>query len=503
MATSTTTTTTQTYPYRSDHKIIFFDCETGGLDPEKTPILSIAMAILDEVTGIKIATYQSIVKISLTDWTRCDFAALKKNGIKPEDVSKGKPREVIANEINQLFTRHGITSWNTHWCGTNVNCFDRLFLQQIFPENRVNVLELEKVNADEQISYPEIGDKGKEQGKKSKFPQKMYDLEMLFRMHVLKQGIPTEYIQGSLDKMAISVGLPPEADVHEAMNGVELACKVYEKIVGFPGRESEDKSVTEQLVTVYKGLEKQEKQVLIKFKNQIPEKTASIEMSGEVLLDQGSEAWLAWRHEGIGASEAGAVCGLSPYLSPLELYEKKTNPRQPEKITFAMQWGINAEPHARAKLEKLIGQAYTPRCFQSKEYLWLRASLDGITADGKHGLEIKCSEKEEVDPTWLLQIQHQLLCCPQLEDSYLFVYSTRKGIGTLYLVLRDIETQEDLLRREQEFMKRIETKQPPEKIQLDLDREEAKAKRGRRKVAMPRPVKPAAAKSRKKVKVTE
>jgi len=34
--------------------------------------------------------------------------------------------------------------------------------------------------------------------------------------------------------------------------------------------------------------------------------------------------WLMLRKNGIGSSDAGGVCGLNPYMSPLEVYAAKT-----------------------------------------------------------------------------------------------------------------------------------------------------------------------------------
>ncbi len=36
------------------------------------------------------------------------------------------------------------------------------------------------------------------------------------------------------------------------------------------------------------------------------------------------QEWLMLRKNGIGGSDAGAVCGLNPYVSPLEVYVSKT-----------------------------------------------------------------------------------------------------------------------------------------------------------------------------------
>lgn len=37
------------------------------------------------------------------------------------------------------------------------------------------------------------------------------------------------------------------------------------------------------------------------------------------------EEWLRYRKNGIGGSDAGAVCGLNPYSSPMKVYYDKTS----------------------------------------------------------------------------------------------------------------------------------------------------------------------------------
>ena len=37
------------------------------------------------------------------------------------------------------------------------------------------------------------------------------------------------------------------------------------------------------------------------------------------------QEWLKLRKEGIGGSDAGAICGLNPYASPMSVYQDKTS----------------------------------------------------------------------------------------------------------------------------------------------------------------------------------
>ncbi|EXG84522.1 YqaJ-like viral recombinase family protein [Clostridium sp. ASBs410] len=37
------------------------------------------------------------------------------------------------------------------------------------------------------------------------------------------------------------------------------------------------------------------------------------------------EDWLKYRKQGIGGSDAGAICGLNPYVSPMSAFYEKTS----------------------------------------------------------------------------------------------------------------------------------------------------------------------------------
>lgn len=71
--------------------------------------------------------------------------------------------------------------------------------------------------------------------------------------------------------------------------------------------------------------------------------------------------WLAVRRTGIGGSDAAAAVGLSPYVSPLELWLDKTGraegmPRpDPDDMTSPAAWGTLLEPIVAASYTKQTG----------------------------------------------------------------------------------------------------------------------------------------------------
>ena len=58
------------------------------------------------------------------------------------------------------------------------------------------------------------------------------------------------------------------------------------------------------------------------------------------------EDWLALRRQGIGGSDAGAVCGVNPYANALSVYRDKTGEDLEEDDNNAAgqgSWGICGE----------------------------------------------------------------------------------------------------------------------------------------------------------------
>lgn len=69
-----------------------------------------------------------------------------------------------------------------------------------------------------------------------------------------------------------------------------------------------------------------------------------------IVLPETLEAWKEERKYGIGASDAGAMLGMSNWKSNEELWLEKTGLREPEDISGKpfVQYGHDAEPHLRA-----------------------------------------------------------------------------------------------------------------------------------------------------------
>ncbi len=136
-----------------------------------------------------------------------------------------------------------------------------------------------------------------------------------------------------------------------------------------------------------------------------------------ITLEQGTADWLAWRHDGIGASEADAILGRNRWKSAKAVLQEKAAPvRTGTFSNAAMARGTALEPQARAHYQQRTGHDVQPACLQSRMYPWLRASVDGICLAQKQLVEIKCGEKVyehsarhgKVPDYYMGQLQHIL-----------------------------------------------------------------------------------------------
>jgi putative phage-type endonuclease len=157
---------------------------------------------------------------------------------------------------------------------------------------------------------------------------------------------------------------------------------------------------------------------------------------------QGSPEWLAWRQQGIGASEAPIIMGKSHYMTPYSLFKIKTGITLPAKPNPAQIRGHALEPKARIAYQQLTGNVVVPTTTEYVEIPFLRASLDGMTFHEDMIVEIKCPGAEAhqsalngvVPACFADQCQQQLLVTGLQKMHY---YSFDGEDGVLLEVVRN------------------------------------------------------------------
>ena len=188
------------------------------------------------------------------------------------------------------------------------------------------------------------------------------------------------------------------------------------------------------------------------------------------------EEWLDWRRGGIGSSDAAAIVGVSPYATPLQIWNEKVNNSQ-RKDNAAMAHGRQSEEASRLEFETLMNESYFKvDGLQSTTTDWLRASLDGLNLEGSNAVEIKKANKEDhavarngrVPEKYYPQCQHiiNLLGIPGM---YYYSSPADGSGGIVVEVARDSHfIENELMPKEELFWKMVLDKRPPELTERDF-----------------------------------
>lgn len=134
-------------------------------------------------------------------------------------------------------------------------------------------------------------------------------------------------------------------------------------------------------------------------------------------VEQGSPEWLAWRRTVITATDASAIMGKHPWVTPYKCWQRKLGLAEEQASTAAMEKGKRLEAPARAQFNKDMGLNMIPIVVESDICSFHGASLDGYDPDTNELLEIKCGGIElhnmamhGIIPEYYLdQVQKQLL----------------------------------------------------------------------------------------------
>lgn len=195
-------------------------------------------------------------------------------------------------------------------------------------------------------------------------------------------------------------------------------------------------------------------------------------MSTIIQLVQGSVEWHEHRRLLRNASESPAVLGISPWVTPYQLWLAKTG-RSRQETTAAMRHGTALEPAARAAYEARTGHVMQPPVLQDGAY---GASLDGITLDGGLIVEVKCPFRGQQSTLWRgaqagqipghyhVQVQHQLMVSGA-EAAHLWVYDGSEGL--LLLVPREEVTMAAIREAWEGFQPFLDEDRPPPLVDAD------------------------------------
>jgi len=103
------------------------------------------------------------------------------------------------------------------------------------------------------------------------------------------------------------------------------------------------------------------------------------------------EEWLRCRKQGIGGSDAGAVCGVNPYVSPATVYADKTSEEIRIEDNESMRQGRDFEDYVAKRFCEATGLKVrrSNMMYQHPDYPWMLADVDRLICGEKAGLECK------------------------------------------------------------------------------------------------------------------
>lgn len=135
-----------------------------------------------------------------------------------------------------------------------------------------------------------------------------------------------------------------------------------------------------------------------------------------IIKPKDHEEWLKARKEGIGASEVGAIIGVSPFETPFSIWLKKTGQVPPEPENEAMLMGHLLEDAVAKRWEietgqKVIKASAADIIYVHAQYDYMRVTPDRIVKGRKKLLECKTTampvDEDNLPPYWVAQVIYQ------------------------------------------------------------------------------------------------
>ena len=116
-------------------------------------------------------------------------------------------------------------------------------------------------------------------------------------------------------------------------------------------------------------------------------------------IGMSNKEWLTLRKTGIGGSDAGSICGVNPFGSPMKVYYDKTSSRVEELDNEAVRQGHDLENYVAQRFMEATGLKVRRSNFmyQSIENPFMIADIDRLVAGENAGLECKTASAYNAD----------------------------------------------------------------------------------------------------------
>ena len=176
-------------------------------------------------------------------------------------------------------------------------------------------------------------------------------------------------------------------------------------------------------------------------------------------LNLDKESWLRYRKNGIGGSDAGAVCGLNPYRTAIQVYYDKTSEEIEETDNEAMRQGRELEEYVARRFCEASGKKVrrANAMFYDEKNPFMLADVDRMIVGENAGLECKTAspymaeqwKDGSIPVSYQIQCYHYMAVC-RADVWYIAVLIYGREFK-YYRIERDDEVIENLIRIEKEF----------------------------------------------------
>ena len=176
-------------------------------------------------------------------------------------------------------------------------------------------------------------------------------------------------------------------------------------------------------------------------------------------LNLSREEWLRYRKRGIGGSDAGAVCGLDPYRTAMEVYHDKTSGLIEETDNEAMRQGRDLEGYVAGRFMEATGKKVrrANAMFYDEKNPFMLADVDRMVVGENAGLECKTASPYmagrwadgKIPLHYQVQCLHYMSVC-NAEAWYIAVLIYGREFR-FYRIERDEQLLSDLVQVERDF----------------------------------------------------
>lgn len=175
--------------------------------------------------------------------------------------------------------------------------------------------------------------------------------------------------------------------------------------------------------------------------------------------DLPKEEWLKLRKNGIGGSDAGAVCGVNPYRSALDVFVDKTTDSISDFDNEAMRQGRDLEDYVAQRFCEETGLKVrrSNAMYVNEKYPFMLADVDRLIIGENAGLECKTASPYSYDkwqdgkiPAHYLAQCYHYMAVIGMDAWYLAVVIYGKEFKYIKLE-RDNEIIDNLIRIEKQF----------------------------------------------------